>query len=74
MVLGRPYNLTISSKTRLATLEALEVLEHRMKWAILENLSTTTKIESCFLRVQGRPRTKSMLISSQGQFGIGKGV
>jgi hypothetical protein len=41
---------------------------------IFENLSTTTKIESLFFRVIGSPKTKSMLMSSQGILGAGQGV
>ncbi|XP_042988601.1 serine/threonine-protein kinase/endoribonuclease IRE1a-like [Carya illinoinensis] len=44
------------------------------KFAILENLSTTTKIESEALWVWGKPNTESMLTSSQGASEIGKGV
>jgi hypothetical protein len=39
-----------------------------------ENRSTTTKIESLPFFVQGKPKTKSILMSSQGLLAIGKGV
>jgi hypothetical protein len=45
-----------------------------MKCAIFENLSTTTKIESLPLFVLGKPKTKSMLMSSQGTLGTGNGM
>jgi len=38
------------------------VLLQAIKCAIFENLSTTTKMESLFLSVFGKPRIKSMLI------------
>ena len=41
-----------------------------MKCAILVNLSTTLKIESCPLWVLGKPRMKSILTESQGLVGI----
>lgn len=58
MVLGRPYNLTISSKHNLAIFDASDVLEQGRKWAILENLTRRRRMESCFLSVLGRPNTK----------------
>jgi hypothetical protein len=45
-----------------------------MKCAILENLSTTTKIESLPFCDLGRAKTKSIEISTQGALGTGKGV
>ena len=45
-----------------------------IKYVVLVNLSTTTKIESCFLKVRGRPNTKFKLRCSYGEKGIGKGV
>jgi len=42
MVLGRPLSLTTSLKKRLAICVASSTLWHGIKWAILENLSTTT--------------------------------
>lgn len=53
---------------------ALEVFLQGITWAILENRSTTTKIESLPSPVLGKPCTKSMLISVQGATGTGKGV
>ena len=41
------------------------------KWAILEKQSTTTKIESCFLKIFGKPNTKYVLTSCQEQFRMG---
>jgi hypothetical protein len=45
-----------------------------MKCAILENLSTTTKIESLPFLDIGKPKTKAIKISTQGAQGTGKGV
>jgi hypothetical protein len=45
-----------------------------MKCAILENLSTTTKIESLPFFDLGKPKTKSIEISTQGSVGTGNGV
>jgi hypothetical protein len=42
---------------------ASDVLAQGMKWAILENRSTTTRMESCRLGVLGNPRIKSILTS-----------
>ena len=46
-------------KEKAAIQDAFEVLEHEMKWAILENLSTTTRIESCLFCVFDNPSIKS---------------
>ena len=53
---------------------ASSVLWQDMKYAILENLSTTTKIESLPFVDLGKPKIKSIEISTQGALGIGKGV
>ena len=45
-----------------------------MKCVILENLSTITKIESLPFLNLGKPKTKSIEISTQGALGTGKGV
>jgi hypothetical protein len=45
-----------------------------MKCAILENLSTTTKIESLPFFDLGKPKTKSIEISTQRSIGTGNGV
>ena len=45
-----------------------------MKYAILENLSTTTKIESLPFFDLDKPKTKSIEISIQGLVGTGNGV
>jgi hypothetical protein len=45
-----------------------------MKWAILENRSTTTKMLSLPFLALGNPKTKSIEISSQGEVGTGKGI
>jgi len=53
---------------------ASSTLWHGIKCAILEKRSTTTNIESTPLEVLGSPRTKSILISSQGVEATCKGV
>ena len=45
-----------------------------MKCAILENLSTTTKIESLPFLDLGKPKTKFIKISTQGALGTGRGL
>jgi hypothetical protein len=45
-----------------------------MKYVILENLSTTTNIESLPLSDLGNPKTKSMNITTQDSLGTSKGV
>src|SRR5664279_4412681 len=72
--LGTPCRRTISLKNKVAMCEASSVLLHGMKCAILENLSTTTKIESLFVLVHGNPNTKYILMSLHGACGVGKGM
>src|SRR5664279_3565769 len=72
--LGTPCKRTMSLKNRLAICDASSLLWQAIKCAILEKRSTTTKIESCPLLVLGNPNTKSMLISSHGDVGVGRGV
>jgi hypothetical protein len=45
-----------------------------MKYAIFENLSTTTKMESLPHFDLGKPKTKSIEMSTYGSFGTGKGA
>jgi hypothetical protein len=45
-----------------------------MKCAILENLSTTTKIESLPFFDLSKPKTNSIEISTLGSVGTGNGV
>jgi hypothetical protein len=63
-----------SLKNRSAIFIASSVLWQAMKYAILENLSTTTNIESLPFLDLGRPKMKSIKISTQGSLGTGKGV
>jgi hypothetical protein len=63
-----------SLKNRSAIFIASSVLWQAMKCAILENLSTTTNIESLPFLDLGRPKIKSIEISTQGSLGTGKGV
>lgn len=51
-------------------LEASIVLLQGLHIAILENLHTTTNIQSCFLRVVSNPLIKSMDMDLQGLEGI----
>ena len=74
MDLGTPWSLTTSRKNRFATWWASVVLRHGMKWAILENLSTTTNTTSLPRHVLGKPKTKSIEMSSHGATGTGKGM
>jgi hypothetical protein len=72
--LGTPCNLTTSRKKRLATWTTSDVFLQATKWAILENLSTITVIESTPCWVLGSPNMKSMDTSSQGCYSIGSGI
>jgi len=45
-----------------------------MKCAIFENLSTTTKMESLPRFDLGKPKMKSIKMSTHGSFGTSKGV
>jgi hypothetical protein len=45
-----------------------------MKCAILKNLSTTTNMESLPFLDLGKPKIKSIEISTQDFLGIGKGI
>ena len=74
MVFGMPCNLITSQMNRLAMLVASSILLHRMKYVILLNLSTTTKMLSWCLLVFCNPRTKSMLMSIQGLLETSKGA
>ena len=53
---------------------ASSVLQQDMKCAIFENLSTTTKIETLPFLNLGKPKTKSIEISTQGALGMSRGV
>ena len=72
MNLESPFWQTISCRNKCAMCEASTVLPHGIKCVIFENLSTTTKTISCFLKVQGRPSTNSMLRCSHDAKGVGK--
>ena len=74
MILGKPWSLIISPKKSFEMWETSSTLCHGIKCAIFLNLSTTTKIESTRLWVQGSPRTKSILMSTEGANGMSKGV
>ena len=74
IVFGTPCNFTISVKYNLAMCLASSTLVQAMKWAILENLSTTTMIESFPRCVLGKAMKKSMVKCSQGLLATGKGM
>jgi hypothetical protein len=63
-----------SPKNKSAIFVASSILWQAMKCAILENLSITINIESFPFLDLGRPKMKSIEISTQGSLGIGKGV
>jgi hypothetical protein len=63
-----------SLKNRSAIFVVSSVLWEAMKCVILENLSTTTNIESLPFLDLGRPKIKSIETSTQGSLGKGKGV
>jgi len=71
---GMPWSLITSLNYNSATWEASFALWQAMKYAILENWSTTTKMESLLRWIRGRPSTKSMRTSSHGPWGVGKVV
>ncbi len=54
--------------------EALSVLLHGIKCAILEKRSKMKNIESLFVLVRGRSNTKSIVMSDQGACSVGKGM
>jgi hypothetical protein len=64
----------ISLENRLAICDASSLLWQAIKCDILENLSTTTNMESWPLFVRANPNIKSILISSHGVVVAGKGV
>jgi len=73
IILGKSWSLTTSLKNRFAMWVASLVSWYGMKFSILENLSTTTKIESHPLCILGIPNTKSILTASHGLSGTGNG-
>ena len=74
ILLGTPCNLITSRRYNSAMWVASSVLWQGMKCAIFENLSTTTIIASLPLWVLGSATMKSILTSSHGWAGTGKGV
>ena len=74
MILGKPWSLTTYLKKSFEMWETSSTLWQGIKCVILLNLSTTTKIKSTPLWVLGSPRTNSILMSTQGADGMGKGV
>ena len=62
------------SKEQISDVGCTSVLWQDMKYAIFENLSTTTKIESLPFLDLGKHKIKSIEILTQGALGTGKGV
>lgn len=69
---GRPCRHTTSLKNNSATCTISLVFLHGMKCSIVENISTTTNIESCPFCVICKPRIMYTLISSHGLSSTGK--
>ena len=74
MLLGTPWNHTISLKNKSTMLVASSILWHGIKCALFENLSTTTNIESLPRFNLCKPKTKSIEMSTHVSLGPGKGV
>jgi len=74
MLLKTPWSLIISWKKRFALYEASSHLCQARKCVILENQLTTTIMASFPLQSHGRAIMKTMLVSSQGLEGTGRGV
>jgi hypothetical protein len=74
IVFSTPYKQIIFLKNKSAIWEASSVLWDGMKWVILENLSTTTKMLSRPLLVIGKPNTKFIEISSQEMLGADRSI
>ena len=73
MLLGRPCYDTTTLKINSATRSAVAGSSVGMNFAILLNLSMTTKIPSCPALVFGRSVRKSIAMSFQGPSGIESG-
>ena len=74
MLIEKPYNQTISQIKRFVIFVATSILLLDIKGVIIENLSTTTNIESLPFFYLGKPNTKFMEISTNGLLGTGKEV
>lgn len=69
-----PMVLHTLSKEQVSYMGCIINFMQDIKWAILENLSTITKIESLpFLELR-KPKTKSMEVFTQGALVTSKGV
>ena len=71
---GSPWRRYTSRKNNCATLIVSVVFLQGMKCTILEKRLTTTKIESLPHWVRANSKTKSMLMSTQGWVGTGRGM
>ena len=69
---GRPCNLNTKSANSRAVCSEVISDEQGIKWAILDNRSTMTRIES-FPLLFGRPRMKSIDTDCQRRWGTGSG-
>lgn len=74
ILLGTPCIRTTSLKNKFATRFVSKVFLQAMKWAIFENLSTTTNMESQPFWILGSPLIKSMDTSTHGFSSVGKGI
>jgi hypothetical protein len=74
MLIGTLWSQTIFLKNKSAMLVALWVVWKNIKCVILENLFTTTKIESLPFFDLGKPNIKSIDISTKGSLGTGKKI
>jgi len=74
MLLGTPWNHTISLKNKSTMLVASSILWYGIKCAFFENLSTTTNIVSLPRFNLCKPKTKSIEMSTYGSLGTGKAM
>ena len=73
-VFGEAIQFDNFVEIKFGNLGGIRGLKIGKDWAILDNLSIVTRAKSCFLRVQERPSTKSMLTSYLGRSSTNKGV
>jgi hypothetical protein len=74
MLLGTPCSRMTSLKKRSTIFVVSSVLWQTMKCVILENLFTTTNMESLPFLDLGKPKIKSIEISTQCFLGTSKSV
>ena len=71
--LGKPSNLNISFMNTLAISSALCIDLTGIKCVALENISSTTMVESCFFKVVDNSMINSSVTTSHFHYGIDKG-